>query len=80
MTPAEEVVFGQVLKILSPTDCVKDRLASYIHWQTRATFDQAVLVCQKQAEQIDWNALKRWCKGEGALGAFDELKEAIRQR
>lgn len=78
VTPAEVLVSGQVLKILSPTDCVKDRLAGYIHWQTRATFDQAVLVCQKQAKRIDWSALKKWCKGEGALGAFEELKEALK--
>ena len=52
--PAEELVVGRKLKILSPTDCVKDRLADFIHWGTRDLFDQAVLVCRRQAERIHW--------------------------
>ncbi|GHC44433.1 hypothetical protein [Roseibacillus persicicus] len=79
VTPAEELVSGEILKILSPTDCVKDRLAGYIHWQTRDTFDQAVLVCKKQAERIDWSVLKNWCKREGALGAYEELEKAVQR-
>ena len=41
ITPAEIEVEGRALKLLSPTDCVRDRLASYIHWGVRDCFDQA---------------------------------------
>lgn len=39
----------KIIRIFSPTDCIRDRLASYIHFQARECLDQAVLVakCQK---------------------------------
>jgi hypothetical protein len=48
---------GRALKILSPTDCVKDRLAAYIHWGSGDCFDQAVLVCQAQKDNIDFESV-----------------------
>lgn len=75
--PAEELVAGRMLKILSPTDCVKDRLAGFIHWGTRDLFDQAVLVCQRQAKRILWNELRQWCEGEGDEEVFKKLREAV---
>ena len=42
--PAEIPVEERILHSLSPTDCVKDRLAAYIYWQVQANFRQAVLV------------------------------------
>jgi hypothetical protein len=35
ITPTTEVEDGHTLRILSPTDCVRDRLASYIHFKAR---------------------------------------------
>lgn len=77
--PDERVVEGQRLKLLSPTDCVKDRLAAFIHWKARDCFDQAILVCRQQAARIDWGGLERWCAGEGSRGkeAFAELRAAM---
>lgn len=74
IVPSEEVVSGQTLKILSPTDCVRDRLASYIHFGARECLDQAVLVARARA--VEWEAIERWCRGEGGGGpeAFEELK------
>lgn len=77
VTPAEVRVAGKVLQILSPTDCVKDRLAGYIHWKTRDLFEQAVLVCRRQAEKIDWKNIEKWCEGEGSREAFEELRRAL---
>lgn len=78
VTPAEIEVEGRILRLLSPTDCVKDRLASFIHWETRDPFDQAVLVCQKQAAAVDLSEVRRWCVGEGNVEAFDELMRILR--
>lgn len=36
------------LKLLTPTDCVKDRLSSYFHWNDRQGLEQAVLVAKSQ--------------------------------
>ncbi len=42
--PAEIEVEGRKLRLLSPTDSVKDHLAGYIHWKSSANFDQALLI------------------------------------
>ena len=68
---------GVAIKILSPTDCVKDRLASYIHFNDREGFDQAVLVAG--AQPINPKEIKRWCEVEGANDVYDELVAALRK-
>jgi hypothetical protein len=77
VVPAEIEVEGRRLRLLSPTDCVKDRMAGYIHWKSRANFDQAVLVCRRQAASVDLNAVRSWCDGEGATWAFEELRDKL---
>ncbi|MFZ5453503.1 MAG: hypothetical protein ACOZF2_16715 [Thermodesulfobacteriota bacterium] len=46
------------LRIISPTDCVKDRLAAYYHWGDRQSLEQAVLVAKDN--QVDLDELERW--------------------
>ena len=53
ITPDEINVSGTKIKILSPTDCVKDRLASYIYFKSRDCLDQALLVAHEQP--ISWD-------------------------
>ncbi len=60
-----------VLRILSPTDCVKDRLAAYYHWNDLQSLEQAVLVAR--SNKIDLNEVKRWSKGEGMSDAFAKI-------
>lgn len=71
--PAEIPVEGRILHLLSPTDCVKDRLAAYIHWQLQANFRQAVLVAKRQKDRIDFKNLAAWCDREGGTSAYQEL-------
>lgn len=73
VVPVEVEVQGRSLRLLSPTDSVKDRLAGYIHWQARANFDQAVLICRRQPQRVDLDAVRHWCEQEGGLHAFEEL-------
>jgi hypothetical protein len=75
--PDKIMIEGKALQILSPTSCVKDRLAGYIHWKTRDLFDQAVLVCLRQSKRIHWQELKRWCAGENSVETYDELRRAV---
>ena len=49
---------GRKLKLLSPTDCVKDRLAAYYYWNDRPCLEQAVLV--SLAQSVDLKEIKRW--------------------
>ena len=72
--PARERQGDVELKLLSPTDCVRDRLASYIHFRARECLDQAALVAG--AQDVDWNRIETWCRGEGERGteAYDDLR------
>lgn len=76
--PAEILVGGRVIKLLSPTDCVKDRMASFIHWKSKDAFNQALLVCKAQAGKINMRDLAEWCDGEGASSAFKELASHLK--
>ena len=74
IVPVTQRVGGQELRILSPSDCICDRLASYIHFRARECLDQAVLVAQ--AQTVDWDRIESWCTAEDSRGpqAFAELR------
>lgn len=74
--PDEVEVEGQVIKIYSPTDCVRDRLASYIHFDARECLDQAVMVAKKHT--VNLSKIKKWClseKGQSQWGEFEKELE-----
>jgi hypothetical protein len=60
-----------VLRILSPTDCVKDRLAAYYHWKDLQSLEQAVLVAQ--SNDVDMNEVERWSNGEGMSDVYAKI-------
>lgn len=74
--PDEVKVQGQTLYIYSPTDCIRDRLASYIHFRARECLDQAALVAQKTP--YNQRKVKDWCAAEGAPQAYDDLVKKIK--
>jgi len=51
------------LRVLSPTDCVKDRLCAFYFWNDLQGLEQAILVVKSQ--QVDLREIKRWSKVEG---------------
>jgi len=53
---------GTIL-IITPTQCVMDRLAAYFHWSDQQSLDQAVMVARSR--QIEWGLLKKWAAQEG---------------
>jgi hypothetical protein len=59
------------LKLLSPTDCVKDRLASFFHWNDEQALEQAWMVAENHT--VDLKDLKRWAKAEGFEKKFGEF-------
>lgn len=63
---------GEVVA-LSPTDCVKDRLAAFFHWSDLECFEQALLVA-KTAE-VDLAEIERWAIQEGQEDKFARFKE-----
>ncbi len=76
--PDEKEIEGKILKIFSPTDCIKDRLSSYIHFNARECLDQALLVARNQ--RFEMRMVKELCFQEGASGkdAFEEFEKLLR--
>lgn len=56
------------LRVLSPTDCVKDRLCAFYFWNDLQGLEQATLVAKSQ--QVDLKEIKRWSKVEGKEKEF----------
>jgi hypothetical protein len=75
--PDEKKIEGCTLYIYSPTDCIRDRLASYIHFKARECLDQAALVANKFP--FNHKKVKEWCKSEGAPEAYTELISKIKK-
>lgn len=63
------------LQLLTPTDSVKDRLASYFYWKDEQALEQAILVAKNN--QIDLKDLNRWAKEEGFLSRFKRFLELL---
>lgn len=66
-----------LLKLISPTDCVKDRLAAYYHWKDSQALEQALLVCRDQV--VDLREVERWSENEGMGDKFREFKRMLRK-
>lgn len=65
-----------ILKVISPTDCVKDRLAGYYHWGDQQSLSQAILVAERN--KIDVDEIRRWSVAEGKLEEFEKIKDKLR--
>lgn len=76
--PEVNVVNRRKIMILSPTDCVKDRLASYVYFKSRDALEQALLVAE--AQPIELAEIKRWCKKEGVEAQFNEFAQLLEKR
>lgn len=65
----EEIRYATgILRVISPTDCVKDRLAAYYFWGDQQSLTQAVLVAIYN--RIDVSEIKRWSQAEGKIEEF----------
>ena len=63
------------LRLISATDCVKDRLAAYYHWNDVQCLEQAVLVTQ--TKEIDLDEIERWSEVEGKLDEFRRIRHRL---
>ncbi|GBU25027.1 hypothetical protein R83H12_01666 [Fibrobacteria bacterium R8-3-H12] len=76
--PEKYLVNGQELFILSPNDCVRDRLAGYVYFKSAECLEQAALVAI--AKQVKLPELSEWAKNEDEeiLRALEELSQKIK--
>ena len=63
------------LRVLSPTDCVKDRLCAFFFWNDQQGLAQAVLVTQSQ--KVDLKEIRRWSKAENKEQEYEIFKSKL---
>jgi hypothetical protein len=64
------------LRLLSATDCVKDRLANYYHWKDRQCLEQAIMVAADA--EVDLAEVERWSRHEGMAEGFERIKALLK--
>ena len=63
------------LRVLSATDCVKDRLCAFYFWNDQQGLAQATLVTKSQ--KVDLQEIKRWSSVENKAKEFEIFKKNI---
>jgi len=73
--PVQEIASQEndagILRLLTPTDCIKDRLAAYYYWDDLQSLEQALWVAHEN--EYDLDAIKEWSIAEGELEGFIEF-------
>jgi hypothetical protein len=64
------------LRVISATDCVKDRLCAFYFWNDQQGLAQAVLVTESQ--NVDLKEIKRWSKTEGKEKEYEIFKNKLK--
>ncbi len=66
----------RIVRMLSPTDSCRDRLAAFFHWNDRQSLTAAVQIAMRN--RVVMERIRRWSDREGALDKFEEFRAAIR--
>ncbi len=64
------------LRLLSPTDCIKDRLAAFYHWNDLQSLEQALMVAR--AQKFELADVRRWSKAESKYAAFRKFERLLK--
>jgi hypothetical protein len=75
---AEKTTAAGTIRLLTPTQCVMDRLAAYFHWNDLQSLDQAVMVASSQG--ISLAKLEAWATREGESEKLRKFKQALAAR
>lgn len=66
---------GLILNILTPTDCVRDRLCGYYFWGDTSSLNSALQVANLHT--IDLALVEAWSKEEGELEKFQTFQRRL---
>jgi len=64
------------LRVISATDCVKDRLCAFYFWNDQQGLAQAILVTKSQ--KVDLKEVKRWSEVEGKLNEYGVFQNKLK--
>ncbi len=67
--------FGTIA-LPTPTDCVKDRLAAFFHWNDPQALEQAIMVAR--AQPISLTNIRKWADGEGYPDKFKLFRDWLK--
>jgi hypothetical protein len=77
MKPEGKIKSGKfTLKLLSPTQCVMDRLAAFYHWKDRQSLEQAVMVAQNHPVKL--KTIEAWSVKEGMSDRYLVFVQALK--
>jgi hypothetical protein len=65
------------VRIISPTDSVKDRLAAFYYWGNQQSLEQAILV--SKSVSIDLDSVEAWSLREGKMVKSKEFIQQLRK-
>ena len=68
--------YGKIV-LLTPTDSVKDRLASFFHWNDPQALEQALMVAK--AQKVNLKEIIRWSEKEGHKDKFEIFSNRIKK-
>ena len=66
------------IKLLFPIDSVRDRLASFYHWNDKEGLEQAIEICLQQ--EIDLKKVEKWSIKEGYEEKYQIFKQCLLQK
>ena len=69
---------GIGVRLLSPTDSCRDRLAAFYHWNDRQSLNTAIQIARHS--NVDLKVVRAWSRREGASSKFSEFFRALGQR
>ena len=63
------------LKLLTPTQCVMDRLAAFYHWNDQQSVEQAIAVAR--FHRINFEEVEAWSAEEGMVKKYELFKNKL---
>jgi hypothetical protein len=63
------------ISLFTPTDCVRDRLAAFYHWNDPQALEQALMVAKAKA--VNMKEVKRWSVKEGYGEKYEVFKKRL---
>jgi hypothetical protein len=76
VTPVTFTTAAGAVQMLSPTDCVLDRLMKYYHWGDEQGLEQALVVAQRR--RVDLERVRELSRREGKLDQFKVFAARLR--
>jgi len=76
--PVVRRIGGIGVRLLSPTDSCRDRLAAFYYWNDLQSLSTAIQIASRS--NVDLKVVRAWSRCEGASSKFSEFLKVLDQR